>query len=411
MNDSFIFDDKESKGIWKIVLIVVAVVLGFGALLGVLIGSSLKEEGDTCREASRQTGIDISRCKEKFEQIIFVIGDTANTRKPTIEDANGRIIDSMYDVEKNGIEGLSYISVSKPDDAPQPFDTNKKGAKKIKDAVIKQIESSHAIINGADYFEAIRNAALYAKDKSNTLIYVIGSGLSDSGLLNFADGDLLFGHSTDDIGNAVSEAVDDKKALRDLTVFWEGLGDTVEPQEQLNTDLKKKEKDIYSVSLQELGLDEDNFIERKTTVKSEKNDDIKTTVKTTSVKNQTLVFDYSSDNSELAFNPGTAVFKDKKAAEAEVKNFVKKYKNAIYTIKPFQSRGMCDRNKDEKLLNSRSEATKQLFIDASVSVADIRTEEGEIGDANECPNGLGHYQVDESIAPMNRKVRISVMKK
>ena len=82
MDNSFIFDDKESKGIWKIVLIVVAVVLGFGALLGVLIGSSLKEEGDTCRETSRQTGIDVSRCKEKFEQIVFVIGDTANTRKP-----------------------------------------------------------------------------------------------------------------------------------------------------------------------------------------------------------------------------------------------------------------------------------------------------------------------------------------
>lgn len=409
MNDSFIFDDKESKGIWKTVLISVAVVLGLSTLLGVLIGSSMIESISDCERVSQQIGIDVSRCEEKFEQIIFVIGDTANTRRPIV--VNDGIISSMYDVEKNGTRGLSYISVSRPDDVPQPFDTNKKSAKKIKDAVIKQIESSHATVNGADYLEAIRNAALYTKDKGNALIYVIGSGLSDTGLLNFADGDLLFGHSTEEIRGAISDAIDDKKALRGLTVFWEGLGDTIEPQEQLNADLKQKEKDIYSATLQELGLNEGNFIEKKTTVKSEKNESVKTTVKTTSVKNQTLVFDYSSDNSELAFNPGTAVFKDKKAAEAEVKNFVKKYKNAIYTIKPFQSRGMCDRDKDEELLNSRSEATKQLFIDAGVSVADIRTEEGEIGDANECPNGLGHYQVDESIAPMNRKVRISVMKK
>ena len=411
MDNSFIFDDKESKGIWKIVLIIVAVVLCLGALLAILIGSSVIESIGDCEKVSQQTGIDISRCEEKFEQIVFVIGDTANTRKPTIDDADSGIISSMYDIENNGIKGLSYVSVSNPDDAPQPFDTNKKGAKKIKEAVKKQIESSHATVNGADYLEAIRNAALYAKDKGNTLIYVIGSGLSDTGLLNFADGDLLFGHSTEEIRGAISDAIDDKKALRGLTVFWEGLGDTIEPQEQLNADLKQKEKDIYSATLQELGLNEDNFIEKKTNVKSEKNESVKTTVKTTSVKNQTLVFDYSSDNSELAFNPGTAVFKDKKAAEAEVKNFVKKYKNAIYTIKPFQSRGMCDRDKDEELLNSRSEATKQLFIDAGVSVADIRTEEGEIGDANECPNGLGHCQVDESFAPMNRKVRISVMKK
>ena len=286
-----------------------------------------------------------------------------------------------------------------------------KSSKKIKEAVIKQIRSSYATTDGADYLEAIRNAALYAKDKENTLIYVVGSGLSDTGLLNFADGDLLFGHSTKEISGAVSNTIEDKKALSGLTIFWEGLGDAVAPQEQLNVDLKNKEKSIYSAVLTELGLNHGDFIEMKTTQENNENQDVKATVKTTSVKNETLVFDYSNESSELAFNPGAATFKDKKAAESEVQKLVKKYSNSIYTIKAFQSRGMCDLGKDSDLLNARSEATKQLFENVGVSIEDIRIEDGEIGDANECPKGEGHYPVDEAVAPKNRKVRISVMRK
>ena len=412
MDDNFIFDNKDEKGIWKIVLVSVAIILGLGTILGILIGTSMKEDADNCKEVSVQTGINRCDSDKKFKQIIFVIGDTANTRKPVVDEKSIGIISTMYDVEKYGVDGVSYISVSRPDDAPQPFDTNKKGAKKIKDEVMKQIKSSYSTVDGADYLEAIRNAALYAKEKNDTLIYVIGSGLSDTGLLNFAEGDLLFGHSTDEIADAVSGMVDDKKALSGLTILWEGLGDTVAPQASLNVDLKEKEERIYKTVLIKLGLDEKDFKKSKTTtVENEKNENVRTNVKTTSVDNKTLVFEYSNENSELAFKPGTATFKDQAAARAEVLEFVKKHGNSIYTIKPFQSRGMCDGAKDGDLLDSRAEATKQLFIDAGVSAADIRIEEGEIGDANECPNGADHYPVDENVAPMNRKVRISVMRK
>lgn len=410
MNNSFIFDDKESKGIWKIVLIIVAVIIGFGALLSILIGSSMIEDVNICKKVAEQTGID--RCGEKkFKQIIFVVGDTANTQKPLIDEINREIISAMYDVENNGTRGLSYISVSKPDDTPRLFDTKKKGAKKIRDAVVEQIGSSYAIVDGADYLEAIRNAALYAKDKEDSLIYVIGSGLSDTGLLNFAKDDLLFGHSTDEIKRAISDSIKDKEALSGLTIFWDGLGSTVEPQESLNADLKEKVKRVYEAALAEYGLYRDDFIIVETTSKNLVNESVKTTVKTTPVNNQKLIFDYSSDNSELAFNPGTADFKDKKAAEKAVSDLVEKYSNAVFTIKPFQSRGMCDAGKDDVLLNNRSEAAKGLFTKAGVSAADIRIEEGEIGDASECPKGSGHYPVDENQAQKNRKVRISVMRK
>ena len=126
MDDNFIFEDKDSKGIWKKVLVVFAVILGILALLVVLIWTSIIDEGGRCKEIASQAGIEIDRCENKFKQIIFVIGDTANTRKPVIGEENGEIISLLYDAESSGARGLSYISVSKPDDAPQPFGTDKK---------------------------------------------------------------------------------------------------------------------------------------------------------------------------------------------------------------------------------------------------------------------------------------------
>lgn len=409
MGDDFIFDDdNKSKGIIKWVLIVVAVVLGLSGILAVLITTSVMDDIGNCREISEYTGISIERCDNRFEQIIFVVGDTANTPNPNIDEKKGKIISSMYDIEKHGAKGLSYISVSKPDDAPQAFAINKKGADKIAQRVVEKINTSSASVDGADYLEAIRNAAYHAKNKEDTLIYVIGSGLSDAGLLNFAEKNLLVEYSTDEIRKAVSSMIDERDELSGLTIFWEGLGDTVSPQEPLSVILKKKERKIYEAVLKEMGLDQEDFIVLEDSGENRINDRVTTTVKTALTESVTI----DLDDSELPFNPGQATFKNQGVAETTIKDLTNKYKNSSFSIKPFMSRGMCDWGVDTNLLHDRAEITKNLFINIGhISAVDIETETGEIGDANECPNGPGHYPVDETEAVKNRKVRISVVRK
>ena len=141
MNDGFVFDNDGSRGIWKIVLGIFAIILVASGLLGLLIGTSIIGSGDTCRKVSENTGISIEKCDvdERFRQIIFVLGDTANTPKPVISKDSGEIISSMYDAENENSKGLSYISVSEPDDAPQSFDVNKHNINKIKEKVTEQV--------------------------------------------------------------------------------------------------------------------------------------------------------------------------------------------------------------------------------------------------------------------------------
>ncbi len=400
MDNGFTFDDeRNSKGILKKVLIILGAVFGVVAMVLVVCLSGIFGNNDACRRISEKTGI--NRCDNHFRQVIFVIGDTANTPKPSLDQDGQDIITYLYD---DSSDGISFISVANPDGTPQLFKKNK--TKKISE----EIANSVANVNGADYIEAIRNTAIYSRNKEDTLIYVIGSGLSDRGLLNFADNNLLIEYSTEEIKSAVSSDLSEKSELKGLTIYWDGLGNTVLPQEPLPAILKRKEEDIYRAVLGEMGVAGDSLVFVNKAGKNEIND-VNTTVKTTSIISEELTFEYYG-NSELAFVGGTAEFMNPGAAEAEIKRLASRYKNAYFVIKPFMSRGMCDRGKNPNLLNARAEATKNLFINAGhVSSSDIIIEEGEIGDAPECPGGEVHGPVDETEAVKNRKVRISVIRK
>ncbi len=409
MDNNFVFDDNDSKkGILKWVLIISAIVLGLAGILSILIGSALIGKADACKTVSEQTSID--RCENPFQQVIFVVGNTANTPTPTLNEGNSKIISALYDIDKKGKTGLSYISVANPDDSPQSFNINKKGSEKISEAVVKQISSSVADVDGADYLEAIRNAAGHAKNKEDTLIYVIGSGLSDSGLLNFANDDLLK-LDTDEVKKSVLSAIEDKDELDGITIFWEGIGDTVSPQKALTTQLKNKEKKIYEAVLKGIGLDAYNLIfSNPSSENNEVNSRVTTSVKTTPADASIAVI-YSSDDSALAFNPSSDTFKNYNAAKDEIAKLTEQNRNATFAIQAFMSRGICNASKDDNLLRHRAEATKNLLMSVGhVSESNITIEDGEIGDANECPNGPGNYPVVETEAAKNRKVVINVLK-
>ena len=359
----------------------------------------------SCSEIASAT--QIARCENKFKQIIFIIGDTANTPKPTFDNEYIEVVKEMYGGNERGI---SYISVSDPTAAPKTIGLEGPIQYEI-DNVKDSLSRMKAEKNGADYLEAIRTAIRYSKDKEQTLVYIVGSGLSDSGLLDFANDKLLTAKSTDSVIASLEKNIENKNELSGVTIIWDKMGETTEPQTPLNNTLKNKEQKIYTEALKKYGIHEDSlFIFSETSSSVDKNE-VDSSVKITPVKDETLTFTFSNDNSKLAFIPGTNHFVNENEAKEEMNRFVNEHPGYYFVVTSYMSRGWCDSGENTELINSRSEATKDLLVSVGVSGADIIIERGGIGIANECPNGPIHEPVEPVEAQKNRIVEISLIKK
>ncbi len=359
----------------------------------------------SCSEVANTTKI--TRCENKFKQIIFIIADTANTPKPTFDNEYINVVKEMYDGDEYGI---SYISVSDPTAAPKTIELGSSIRYEI-DNIKDSLSQMKAEKNGADYLEAIRTAIRYSDDKEHTLIYIIGSGLSDSGLLDFANDKLLTTKSTDGIIASLEKKIENKNELDGVTIVWNKMGETTEPQKPLNNTLKNKEQTIYKEALKKFGIDEKSlFIVNKSSSSNDKNN-VSSSVKTTPVKDENLTFVWSNDNSKLAFIPDTNHFVNENEAKEEMKRFVNEHSDYYFVVTSYMSRGWCDNDEDTELIKSRSEATKELLMDVGVSEEDIIIEDGGIGNANECPRGLIHEPADPVEAQKNRIVVISLIRK
>lgn len=358
-----------------------------------------------CSEVASTTKI--ARCDNKFKQVIFIIGDTANTPKPTFDNDYINVVKEMYD---GGERGVSYISVSDPTAAPRTIEVESSMQYEI-DNILDSLSHMKAKQNGADYLEAIRTAIRYSDDKEDTLIYIIGSGLSDSGLLNFANDKLLTTKGTDDILASLEKKIDNKNEMSGVTIIWNKMGETTEPQTPLNNMLKNKEQNIYIEALKKFGVKEESIIiVNKSSSSSDKNG-VNSSVKTTPVKDEALTFTFSNDNSKLAFVPDTNYFVKESEAKEEMRKFVSEHPGYYFVVTSYMSRGWCDNGENTDLIESRSEATKELLVSVGVSEADIIIEKGGIGKADECPRGPIHEPVDSVEAQKNRIVEISLIRK
>ena len=415
MGDNFISSNSSfmSDTVKKILLIIVGILLFGGIFLFLILPSRLDKQA-RCIEFSENHLNGIEKCEEnRFRQIVFVVGDTQNTPKPTLSKQYAEIVDLMYHNDKES--NIATISVSEPDNNPKRLDIKSgKSVRKIKQAIDKQLDQMSAEKDGADYLEAIRTAASYVDNKDNTLIYVIGSGLSDKGLLNFAEHDLL-NNDVDEIADSVATKIDSKGELDGITIFWDGMGHTIEPQEKLSTTLKTREEKIYAAVLNRLGLGSNNLVVAHELDEGIKNNEASGVVKPVQNAIVDLYFEFSDkDSASFMFIENTAQFKDLKAATEKATELAKqlnRYKSTKMSIKTYMSRGMCDGEKNDSLLAERSSATRDLLIKQGADGSRIEIEAGELGDIAECPNGLGHYAADPQIAAENRKVTLRISNK
>ena len=426
MKDGFIFDGKPSfwqrlKKSWLGIFIAVCLL----GIVGYLTIPDYVTKTIECQKWNLGFADPFSdTCSKKFSDIIFVIGDTKNTPAPKLNQGfNKYLISSLKDDDSR----ISAISVSDPSRNPREIiaksETEIDSDGEYKEA-IQEVENylakMSATKNGADYLEAIRSATEYAEDKSSTLIYVIGSGLSDEGLINFADDELLNKSGVDyeakSIASQVYETIEEQgnsdiKELKGVSIIWDNIGQVVDPQPAISRDSLKKLTEIYKTILTKLGASSVIFKNSSAnstsapttnTVKISKSPAPKTLFHEQYSGNETEVFQFKGDSAE---------FINRTASEEKAKHIIeiaKTSSNSIIHIEAFMSRGRGNCNKtdltsqDKALLNSRLNAVKGLF--QGIDESRITTELGGFGTTNECPNGV----YDENQAKNNRIVEILV---
>ena len=153
----------------------------------------------------------------------------------------------------------------------------------------------------------------------------IGSGLSDRGLLDFANNNLLGqDFSVDQITDRIAERLNDNTALKGVTIVWDGLGQTAPPQQYLSKESTDKLKQIYSAIFTELGASRSN-IRFKNKLNGDASVDTNVYVKTSSTGEEPLNWtkQYTGDvTSAFQFVGDSAAFIDQQATDAGISEIV-----------------------------------------------------------------------------------------
>lgn len=204
------------------------------------------------------------------DEIAIVIGNTQNTPAPSLNgdvsdsivatmlahkgDESGTIADSIKFV--SATKQPTVLSLDKLGIKMREISNNSSNAKRDARINIETITEKLSALppsdNGANYLEAI--VAASRNVKAGSKIIVIGSGLSDSGFLNFSKNTILTNEETRTSAIAnLQEAYKGGDVLEGYTVEFYGLGDTVKPQEALSTLQKGIVGDIYKEAIRSLG--------------------------------------------------------------------------------------------------------------------------------------------------------------
>jgi outer membrane protein OmpA-like peptidoglycan-associated protein len=249
-------------------------------ILGVLLLSACVPPKTAYDKAKEQLGIGES----KYDAIAIVIGVTANSPLPALDNGTVKLIgDYVYNNKLDKITVVQAEGSSRVLPYPISMKYESTNSDKIANDFTTFLENFSGGLgslvpaaNGADYLEAIKAADLAVKQSGanttnpansgvnldanpqNPLIIVIGSGLSDSGILNFAQGDLLKAEQ-DAIYAKISPNLKENDLQGD-TIIWINAGQTTAPQFPLNTNSVKHVQGIYSKVLASMGAISTSFV-------------------------------------------------------------------------------------------------------------------------------------------------------
>lgn len=338
-------------------------------------------------------------------EIAIVLGNTQNTPYPSlsgdISDAiEGTILQHKGDDAFEIADSIKIISAVKEPEVIsldvselklKEIGNNNSNAKRNAKINVTAIEKKLAALspndNGANYLEGILKARDNVREGSRIL--VIGSGLSDTGDLNFSKSNILI---NEEARKKTIDQVREKYGsnhLDNYSIEFYGLGDTTPPQESLSSKHKEIVRAIYNEVARNLGARVK--INTKTLVGE--------AVKTAYVVGTTdtgcgeigLIF----DDNNLKFIGDQATFTDEAAARESlmtIKTIWDKYSD---TIEAIQIDGYIAHYPGSDMLSQqRADSVKAALIDFGIPASKL----------NASGRGFGPYQEDSQ----NRMVKITI---
>lgn len=411
---------KDNTGIKLVIGILAAILFLVGGLSTVVIMDNNK----ICSEIGLSGFLKDECYSEKgysFSKVAVIVGNTANTPEPSIRD-NEKLKKYLSSSLINEESEIEIYSVT-PDKKRLRFDRDEVDIESLEDQVssvksaleeIDTVIKSEPTVSGAMYLETITRAARYmsASKEDEGLIIVIGSGLSDNGLLNFASKDLL-NKDVDDILDEITKDGDEaivRDSLKNITIVWAGIGETASPQVDLTDPEIKKLEEIYENVFKRMGSKDIHFLGG---VKATESVKTKYTVKEVKSDGWEKYWGDGEkrqfgDDSSLAFDGDRASLKDSSAARKTLSSLADgikgKYSHYKINIEGYVAKRGCNGNVDTELSRQRAETVKKLLESMGVPSSSIVATGMGWGGKNECPNGSWN----EGIAKQNRIVKIYV---
>jgi outer membrane protein OmpA-like peptidoglycan-associated protein len=400
--------------IFIVALIVIAVSIPYFARQKKLYGSML-EFASTARKTSAiiaclaLVGVSVyvstPYSAPSSNELALVLGNTQNTPAPSISgDVSETIIQTMLKHKGEEIDDLTQsIKVISAVKQPKVVDldastlklreigNNSSNAKRDAKLNIQEIEAKLNTLaptnNGSNYIEAIMEARDNVETGSK--IIVIGSGLSDSGDLNFSKSGILTGEEARTKAIEVIKNKYDADHLDGYTVEFYGLGDTSIPQEPLSSIQKAIVRDIYKDAIRALGGTVTMNTNTQTGAPVTTNFVVGTT--DTGCGEIKLVF----DDDDLKFVGDKATFVDQAAAVKALSSIREIWGKQQDTIEAIQIDGYTAHYPGaDALSQERADAVKTALVGLGVS-SDKVTATGR---------GFGPYETDTQ----NRTVKVNI---
>lgn len=377
--------NKTAKIIIGSVIGIVAVVL-----LAIVIASFAHPDAGLCRgqgeDPNRAGYCPISTAA--YDQLIVITGNTQNTPEPDLdlmedESAATVLSDVFYNSEQGAKPKISVVSAS-GDNHTIEFDKKskyvttstieasesnlKKLAKELNKA-IKEPASSY----GANYTGAITEAKnLIDPHSAHPAIIIIGSGLSDSGVLDFAHDDVIenyYDNSSSVVNTLEKNPSVVKNSLKGTSVIWYNLGNTVAPQPSMNEE-KATLQNIYNSLFSYVGADKPEYLYKEQSSK-DKSVDSPYTVQPT-FASQLSVGDTISFNEYVgAFQPDKAILINSDSAKQKLASFVRKLNRGDKNLKLTGYIAICVDG--ATLGKERAETIKSLLVSMGVDEKRIST--------------------------------------
>jgi len=412
---------KTKRNTKKIVLLISGISAAVLALAAFLLQLIYFGNKPVCEQM--YVGVGLLGCQAResyvYDKIAIVVGNTQNSPKPTLDEEEKLFIANSSYKHKVQISLYSASSERSSISFDNPTIRDDEEQKKLSASILKRIDAIEEAIqkepkgNGAQYLDTIIEAQkkIASKKSQKLLIIVIGSGLSDGGILDFTQGDLLHRDPDAAIEERTKSGDIIYGRLSDTDVYWSGIGAVTSPQAKLTEQESNNLKSLYENALTEMGAE---IIDLSEGV--EKNDgSVETTFTVTPIPTEgyecVWCVTKTFDSDTIGFSEHSSDINDRNAVKNQLQGLIDEMKrNSAETVNitGFVSliKHDCsislDRNIDHSLALNRAEAIKRFLIEEGISGDRIIANDGGHGPENECAGG----RFNEDVAKKNMIITI-----